>query len=217
MTTLAAIKSDRRQALPKGWRWAFLKDVVHMNPRRPGDLDISDDAETSFVPMEAVDDITGTIAKRMTRPFGEIKQGYTYFAENDVLFAKITPCMQNGKHAIARGLIDGIGFGTTEFHVLRPGTDVIPEWIHYFVRQPALLLEATGHFTGAVGQQRLPHDYLGGLDIPVPPLNEQKRIAAILNEQMAAVEQARQAAEAGLEAINALPAALLPRAFAGDL
>jgi len=205
------------QPLPDGWRWVKVKDVVKVNPRRPTDLDRADDEPTSFVPMEAVDEITGAIAKTMTRPFGEIKKGYTYFAEGDVLFAKITPCMQNGKHAIARGLTDGIGFGTTEFHVLRPGPDVIAEWIHYFVRQPALLLKATEHFTGAVGQQRLPPDYLANLDFPLPPLDEQKHIVEVLNRQIAVAEKARAIAEEELKTINALPSALLRKAFAGDL
>ncbi|NOX56689.1 MAG: hypothetical protein GXP27_20030 [Planctomycetes bacterium] len=217
MTTPAATKLKSTKRLPKGWRWVRLKDVAQINPRRPADLQRADEAPTSFVPMEAVDEVTGRITKQITRPFGEIKQGYTYFAEGDVLFAKITPCMQNGKHAIARGLIGGFGFGTTEFHVLRPSPAVTSEWIHYFVRQPALLLKATEHFTGAVGQQRLPADYLARLQLPLPPVADQKRIVAILNEQMAAVERARRAAEKQLETIQALPSALVRRAFMGEL
>ena len=124
-------------------------------------------------------------------------------------FAKITPCMQNGKHAIARGLIDGLGFGTTEFHVLRPGREVAPEWIHFFLRQPRILQEATAYFTGAVGQQRVPEEFLANLEIPLPPISTQQRIAAILIGQMAAVERARTAAEVRLEAAKALPAAYL--------
>jgi hypothetical protein len=81
-----------------------------------------------------------------------------------------------------------IGFGTTDFHVIRPGPDITPQWTHSFFRQPSFLQKAIEHFTGAVGQQRLPPDYLKALEIPLPPLPEQKRIAAILNEQMAAVE-----------------------------
>jgi len=213
MTTLADITSKSKRPLPKGWQWVRMKDVVQLNPRRPADLQRADDAPTSFVPMEAVDEVTGAIAKRITRPFGEIKQGYTYFAEGDVLFAKITPCMQNGKHAIARELTDGIGLGTTEFHVLRPGPTVIAEWIHYFVRQPGLLLEATEHFTGAVGQQRLPADYLANLSLPLPPLDEQRRIATILNQQMAAVERARRAAEDQKKAAQCLPMSFLRGVF----
>ncbi|MDI9571422.1 MAG: restriction endonuclease subunit S [Pseudomonadota bacterium] len=204
------------QPLPVGWRWVRLGEVCELNPRRP--MFPRKDAEpTSFIPMEAVNSASGTVADLRTRPFIEVKKGYTYFSDGDVLFAKITPCMQNGKHAIAQGLIDGIGFGTTEFHVLRPSEGISSEWIHFFVRQPAFLQEATEHFTGAVGQQRLPHDYLANHMIPLPPLPEQQRIAAILNEQMAAVDKARTAAEAELETINALPAALLRRAFNGEL
>jgi type I restriction enzyme S subunit len=187
--------------------------VCEINPSKPLNFIRADDAPTSFVPMDAVDAVAGAITKRLLRPFGEVKKGYTYFAEGDVLFAKITPCMQNGKHAIACSLTDGIGFGTTEFHVLRPSEQVLAEWIHFFVRQPHFLLKATEHFTGAVGQQRLPPEFLRDTLIPLPPLSEQRRIAGILREQMAAVERARAAARARLEAVKALPAAFLRQVF----
>ncbi|MCL6511321.1 MAG: restriction endonuclease subunit S [Anaerolineae bacterium] len=199
--------------LPPGWRWVRLGEVCEINPSRPSNFFRADDAPTSFVPMDAVDAAAGAISKRLLRPFGEVKKGYTYFAEGDVLFAKITPCMQNGKHAIACDLTDGIGFGTTEFHVLRPSEQVLAEWIHFFVRQPHFLLKATEHFTGAVGQQRLPPEFLRDTPIPLPPLGEQRRIAGILREQMAAVEKARAAALARLEAVKALPAAFLRQVF----
>jgi len=163
--------------------------------------------------MAAVDDLTGTVARPEVRPYSAVKKGYTYFAEGDVLFAKITRCMQNGKHTIARGLTDGVGFGTTEFHVLRPGPEITAEWIHSFIRQPWVLHEATRHFTGAVGQQRVPETFLADLDLPLPPLPEQRRIAGILNEQMREVEKARRATEAQLEAASVLPAAYLRGVF----
>lgn len=200
------------RALPDGWRWVKLGDVCELNPRRPL-IERKDTEPTSFIPMEAVDAISGMVSDLRIRPFGEVKKGYTYFADGDVLFAKITPCMQNGKHAIAHGLIDGVGFGTTEFHVLRPSEAVIADLVWFFVRQPSILTEATEHFTGAVGQQRLPADYLADLEIPLPPLPEQQRIAAILREQMAAVETARAAAQARLEAVKALPAAFAHDTF----
>jgi len=163
--------------------------------------------------MVAVNERSGVIAQPEVRPFGEVRRGYTYFVEGDVLFAKVTPCMQNGKHAIARNLIGGFGFGTTEFHVLRPGPEIIAEWIHRFLRQPVILQEATMHFVSAVGLRRVPQKFLETLEIPLPPLSEQKRIAAILNAQMAAVDKARDAAEAQLEAANTLPAAYLRAVF----
>lgn len=159
----------------------------------------------------------GVISETRVRPFADVKKGYTYFENGDVLFAMITPCMQNGKHVIARNLIEGIGFASTAFHVIRPATGILADWIHFFVRQPAILHDATNHFIGAVGQQGVPDDFLRSLELPLPPLFEQRRIAGVLRAQMAEVEKARAAAEEELQAINALPAALLRRAFNGEL
>jgi len=94
--------------LPAGWRSAEIGDVCQVNPRRPV-LGQRPEAATSFVPMAAVDAVHGRVAGMQKRPFGEVEKGYTYFEEGDVLFAKITPCMQNGKHAVARGLVGGYG------------------------------------------------------------------------------------------------------------
>lgn len=138
---LNAPATDR--PLPAGWRWARLGDVCEINPRRTAGLVRADDAPTTFVPMPAVSDREGIIARPEAKPYSEVRKGYTYFEEGDVLFAKITPCMQNGKHAVACGLSDGIGFGSTEFHVLRPGAEITADWIHRFLRQPSVLLAAT--------------------------------------------------------------------------
>ena len=203
--------------LPAGWKWAKLGDVCMVNPRRPTGFDWDPHTKTTFVPMPSVDGQTGAITQPQERIFAEVSRGYTYFEEGDVLFAKITPCMQNGKHAIASGLGNGFGFGSTEFHVLRPSGAVLSEWVHKFLRQPSVLAEAVHHFRGSVGQQRVPKEYLHSLQIPLPPLSEQKRIADLLNQQMAYVEKARKAAEEMLEAAQALPGAFLRQAFpAGD-
>jgi type I restriction enzyme S subunit len=201
--------------LPAGWRWARLGDVCELNPRRPP-LVRSDDALTTFIPMPAVAEEGKGIIAPLLRPYAEIRTGFTYFAEGDVLFAKITPCMQNGKHAIARDLADGIGFGSTEFHVVRPGARVLAEWVHAYLIQPDVLAKAAQQFTGTVGQQRVPQTFLAELLLPLPPLPEQRRIAAILAEQMAAVERARVAAVAQLDAARELPAAHLRAVFEGD-
>ncbi len=210
--TIMEIMDDTKRPIPNGWRWVRLGEVCEVNPRR-SDITRQDIEPTSFVPMEAVDAEKGMICEVRERPFADVKKGYTYFEEGDVLFAKITPCMQNGKHAIARNLIEGIGFASTEFHVIRPAKGILADWVHFFVRQPALLQDATNHFTGAVGQQRVSDDFLKSLEIPLPPLHEQRRITGVLREQMAAVEKARTAAQARLEAVKALPASLLRQVF----
>ncbi len=201
----------------KEWRWPQLKEFAGINPRRPRDLKRIEEAPTTFVPMPSVDGTSGNISDPLEKPFGEVRKGYTYFEENDVLFAKITPCMQNGKHVIARNLVDGIGFGTTEFHVIRSGDEVIPEWIHLYIRQPSILNEAATHFTGSVGQRRVPPYFLEDLAIPLPPLSEQKRIAATLKERMADIALACTAIKEKLEAINQLPSTILRKAFNGEL
>ena len=106
--------------LPEGWKWAKISEVCSVNPRRPS-IHRPEQVSTSFLPMSGVDEVYGVINTLETKPFVEVARGFTYFQEDDVLFAKITPSMENGKCAIARNLIDEIGFGSTEFHVLRPG------------------------------------------------------------------------------------------------
>jgi type I restriction enzyme S subunit len=177
--------------MSRSWPTVKLSEVSEINPRRPAILlELPDDYSVTFVPMPAVEQFGGTICTPETRAFGEVRKGFTYFAEGDVIFAKITPCMQNGKSAVARNLVNQIGFGSTEFHVIRPDPDkVLAEWIWYFVRQGPYRQEATHHFQGAVGQQRVPASYLESTSIPLPPLSEQGRILGRIKECMELVEE----------------------------
>lgn len=156
----------------------LLSDVCEINPRM--DVNIGDDTECSFVPMEYVDDVSGTIAQTDSRRVGEVRKGYTFFKDDDVIFAKITPCMENGKCAIGKNLKNGIAFGSTEFHVIRAKEEIVPEWIYYYLRQEHVRQSATHWFRGTAGQQRVPTIFLEELKIPLPPLTEQKRIASLL-------------------------------------
>jgi len=204
---------ENKQELPAGWKWVKLGEVCEINPSRRKIFGRSPDAPTSFVPMESVDEVSGKISKVFIVPYSKVAKGYTYFEENDILFAKITPCMQNGKHAIAKNLIDGIGFGTTEFHVIRPSNAIIPEWVWFFIRQKAFLNEAMNYFTGSVGQQRVPKNFLSEHIIPLPPLSEQKRIAEKLKAMMDEIDEAKASIEKQLEAAKALPSAYLREVF----
>jgi len=210
-----SIIPNTNSPLPEGWRWVRLGECK-INPPRPRGFSRASDAQTTFVPMAAVDEKTGTIARPEVVPYSKVSQGYTYFEENDVLFAKITPCMQNGKHVIAKNLIDGLGFGTTEFHVIRPNNEVLPDWIHFFIRQPYFLQEATAYFTGAVGQQRVPDEFLSNYTIPLPPIEEQRHLVAKIQELMQEVESARTASEKQLEAAKALPSSYLHEVFESE-
>lgn len=181
--------------LPEGWEWRPLGDpeVAEINPKKSEVRSHADSLAVTFVPMGAVSDDLGIIAKPGMRPLGEVRKGYTYFAENDVIFAKITPCMENGKCAIARSLTNGIGFGSTEFHVFRAGPKTTPEWLHCLLRSQQLRSDAENAMTGAAGQQRVPRDFFSEHEIPVPPVPEQKRLVARIEAQTSRVESIRKA------------------------
>lgn len=181
-----------------------LGDVCEINPKLPRDHHLGDTSQVSFVPMAAVDEVSGTIRDRQVRRFANVRKGYTYFRDGDVLFAKITPCMENGKAAIARGLIGGVGFGSTEFHVLRAKEPVLPEWLYYFVRREPFRQAARRNFTGTGGQQRVPASFLANAEIPVPPLDEQRRIVDLLSRAEGIVRLRREAQKKAAEIIPAL-------------
>jgi type I restriction enzyme S subunit len=120
--------------LPDGWKITPLAELCEINPPKPKKFNRNADALTTFIPMEAVDDKTGKVVASKLRQYRMVSHGYTYLEEGDIIFAKITPCMQNGKTAIAYGLVDRIAFGSTEFHVLRAKSGISPEWIYLLLR-----------------------------------------------------------------------------------
>lgn len=166
-----------------------LIEAVELNPRADRAA-LSDDLEVSFLPMAAVEAGSGRMDATALRQFGHVKKGYTAFREGDVLFAKITPCMENGKMAVARGLRNGIGCGSTEFHVLRPRPGVDPQYVYYFVSSARFRAEAAHHMTGAVGQKRVPGAFLAQCEIPLPDLGKQHRIVAELEKQFSRLDEA---------------------------
>lgn len=124
--------------------------------------------EVSFIPMECVSDVYGEIIQRKDGETSK-SRGYTLFQENDIIWAKITPCMQNGKCAVADHLKNGLGYGSTEFHVFRPNENVLPEYLHCFLRSKKLRETAKNYFTGSAGQQRVGADFFRALTIPELP------------------------------------------------
>lgn len=146
-----------------------LKDICEINPRMQK---IDDSTEVSFVSMPSVSE-DGKIDTTDIRRYSDVKKGYTSFKENDVLFAKITPCMENGKGAIARGLRNGYGCGSSEFHVLRSNDKAMPEWIYCLTSWQRFRKKAEKHMTGSAGQRRVPKQYLENYEIRLPELKVQ--------------------------------------------
>lgn len=202
--------------LPSGWVEATLGDLCEFNPKHDPETDRA--TTVSFIPMPAVDDETGSIVDRSAiRLLSEVWKGYTHFADADVIFAKITPCMENGKIAVARGLENGMACGSTEFHVLRSKGAVEPEFVWRFLRRKSYRQIAESSMTGAVGQRRVPRQFLESTRLPLPPLAEQKRIVTKLDALNAKSTRAR----SDLSRIDTLVArykeAVLSLAFSGEL
>lgn len=164
----------------KEWGLTTLGQCCELNPKRP--RDINDETMVSFVPMPAVSG-DGKIDCLDIRPYKEVRKGFTYFAENDVLFAKITPCMENGKGAVARGLENGIGSGSTEFHVLRPiAGKSNPYWLYVITMFDTFRVGARKVMTGTGGQLRVPIEYLNDYHISLPPIELQNSFEEFVHQ-----------------------------------
>lgn len=157
-----------------------LHEVATINPRA-SQLSLLPTDPVSFVPMAAVSERSRNIEEVEVRQYSEVSKGYTYFEEGDVIVAKITPCYENGKIALARDLPHRVAFGSTEFHVFRASDAIDNRYIFHLLQAPAVRIAGASQMKGAAGQKRVPAEYFKSLQIPVPPLTEQKRIAAILD------------------------------------
>ncbi|SBT08795.1 N-6 DNA methylase [Candidatus Accumulibacter aalborgensis] len=167
-----------------------LSEVCNVNPRKS---QVAAKAETrvSFVPMADLSEHRISFQPRDEKQLSEVSASYTYFEDNDVLLAKVTPCFENGKAGIARGLLNGIGFGSSEFYVLRSNGQVMPEWVYFCVMHPLFRDAAVAQMTGTGGLQRVPRDYVENFQIPLPPLEVQKEIVAEIESYQRVINGAR--------------------------
>jgi type I restriction enzyme S subunit len=197
------------------WREVRIGDICDLNPREPGPEDQS--TAISFIPMPAVSDTEGVVLDHDTRTFSEVAKGYTKFRDGDVIFAKITPCMENGKIAIAKNLHNGFACGSTEFHVLRAHSCILPAYLWLFLRQTSFRNEAERHMTGAVGQRRVPLRFLEEAIIPLPPIDEQRRIVRKLDGLRQRSKGAREELDHIPKLIGRYKQEVLATAFRGAL
>lgn len=168
-----------------------IADVCTMNPRKSQIDSMDPDTLVSFVPMADINEHCMAFVAKEQRSLSEVFTGFTYFQDNDVLLAKVTPCFENGKAGIARRLRNGIGFGSSEFFVLRSGEHVLPEWIYFCVTHQKFRDEAILQMTGTGGLQRVPRSFVEGFEIPLPPLEIQKEIVAEIEGYQKVIDGAR--------------------------
>jgi type I restriction enzyme S subunit len=176
-------------AIPTNWAWARLSEIGIINPRNS----IPDDLEVSFVSMDKISEKYGKSADvSNARKWSDVKKGFTHLQDGDVIMAKITPCFENQKSAILRNMINGYGAGTTELHVFRQSGNICAGYVLLFLRSPYFMMYAARNMTGTAGQQRVPTEIFATYPVPIPPLVEQRRIVAKVDDLVKLCENLEQ-------------------------
>lgn len=214
---LSQLWRDEHGTTLDSWQRCRLGDVCQINPPKISTRNLSDDLEVSFVSMAAVSEVRGEITAPQKKFLREVKSGFTNFAEGDVLFAKITPCMENGKAALVGELVNHIGYGSTEFFVLRCGEKILNHFVYHLVRWQIFRNEAKSVMAGAVGQQRVPKRFLTSYQLNLPPPEEQKEIVRLLDDLLGREQQTKDLALKMLERVELMKKSILARAFRGEL
>ena len=179
-------EEEKLLELPENWEWTRLGTISIINPRN----DAKDESLASFVPMPLVTTSHTGKHGQEERIWGDIKQGYTHFADGDIGLAKITPCFENSKAVVFSNLIKGIGAGTTELHIARPyGKTLSARYVLLYLKAPQFLYLGATKMTGTAGQKRVPKNFFAENPFPLPPLAEQHRIVAKVDELMALCDQ----------------------------
>jgi type I restriction enzyme M protein len=186
------------------WDTKKLSDIALVNPSKTEMKKLNESTKVSFVEMASVSD-EGYIAEKEDKKYQEIKKGsYTYFAENDIILAKITPCMENGKCAIATDLTNKIGFGSSEFHVIRVGSEILNRYLFELLNQEEVRLVAEKNMTGSSGHRRVPKEFYESLKIPFLPIEIQTELVNECNTINKEAEKAKKVLNVSEEEIEAL-------------
>lgn len=204
--------------MKEDWKEVELGDITELNPGLTNKDTIDKELEVQFLPMKLVEEVSNKIHLNETRKLYELqKKSYTYFAENDVLFAKVTPCMENGKMAIAKNLKNSIGYGSSEFHVFRCSKIVVNSFLFYYLVRKAFRSEAQHNMTGAVGLRRVPKYFLEKHEIPLPPLPIQRAIVSKIETLFSDLDKGIADLKKAQEQLKIYRQAVLKKAFEGEL
>ena len=215
---LAQIQTTREQHHAQqlaDWQNITIGEVVTISPKKEKAID--DDTDVSFSSMHLM---SSSLSEHLTyeiKKWADVKKGFTVFRNNDVLLAKITPCFENGKSAVAQDLINGIGTGSTEFMVLRCSNQILPKFLYFLVNTPEFRQAGIHNMTGSVGHKRVPKDFVSTWAFSLPPLAEQTEIVAILESKLTACDQLAAELAKQLKQAELLKQAVLKAAFSGSL
>jgi type I restriction enzyme S subunit len=207
-----------KEAVLSGCPLVALSDCCIIRPpKSEAKAMLKSDDHVSFVPMDSLGINRKSLFLDKTKKLEDVSGSYTYFADGDVLLAKITPCFENGKLGIAKGLKNGIGFGSSEFIVFRPDERLEAEYLYYFLNQQAFRDDGQAMMTGAVGHKRVPKDFIENIKIPLRTVYEQQLIVSMLDKQSVNVQKLTTCYESKLASLDELKKSLLQKAFSGEL
>ena len=202
--------------VPSSWRVMRLRFCATINPTPAEIRGTANDTVVSFVPMEAIGE-NGGLNLEQTRPLEHVAKGYTYFRDNDVVIAKITPCFENGKGSLVNGLKNGIGFGTTELHVFRPFSRLDGKYLFYLTLSHAFRKIGASYMYGAGGQKRVPDDFVQNFRLAVPLPSEQRTIAAFLDRETAHIDALTEKVKKSIALLREYRTSLISAAVTGKI
>ncbi|WP_405381229.1 restriction endonuclease subunit S [Phascolarctobacterium sp.] len=205
-------KEEQPYEIPEGWKWVRLSGVYQINPK----IDAPKEIDAAFIPMEKIS--AGMVSEFSfdVQTWEKAKKGHTQFADNDVAFAKISPCFENRKSMILQGLPNGIGGGTTELIILR-SEFVIPKFTFWLVSDENFIRGGKQTYSGTVGQQRISMDFVKNYPVPLPPLADQQRIVERIESLFSKLDEAKEKAQAVVDGFELRKSAILHKAFSGEL
>lgn len=201
--------------VPSHWEVKRLRFTIQLNPVK-SELNLSDETLVSFVPMEAVN-FDKNLTLNQEKPIDEVYKGYTYFCDDDVVFAKITPCFENGKSAIAKNLTNGVAFGTTELHVLRANNLLNNQFLYYLIKSDLFMKTGEAEMYGAGGQKRVPENFIKNFVLGFPPLTEQTAIANYLDEQTADIDRLSDTVRQTIDRLQEYRSTLITQVVTGKI
>lgn len=201
--------------IPSHWQCRRLRFDLKMNPSK-SEIQLDDQDLVSFVPMEAVGEYGG-LNLDIEKELSEIGSGYTYFSDNDVVVAKITPCFENRKGAFAKGLKNGVAFGTTELHVLRANNNLLPEYLFNITMSHAFAKLGESEMFGAGGQKRVPESFFKDFTIGIPPTLEQQEILKYVQDVRSKFSQRFEKVTEIISRLHEYRAALITNAVTGKI
>ncbi|WEJ21026.1 restriction endonuclease subunit S [Pseudomonas sp. SD17-1] len=202
--------------VPQHWQVVRMRYAVTLNPSVRHDLLKDPEQHVSFLPMEAIGE-DGSLSLEQVRPVADVRNGYSYFEDGDVVFAKVTPCFENGKGALMRGLKRAAGFGTTELTVLRPNSAADANYLSYVVQSSSFRAFGTGAMTGAGGLKRVPDEFTRNFPVPLPVPREQCAIVARLERETIRIDALKQKTEYSIALLKERRSALISAAVTGQV